>query len=68
LVNPKPAAVNQTIEYMLEKPNNKSIALDRLDLENPKEEVDPWQPIWSNTAFVVVMLGISCWYLYRQDL
>ncbi|MCE3014583.1 MAG: ABC transporter permease [Pirellula sp.] len=69
LANPKPAAVNETIEYMLQKPNNKSsIALDRVDLENPKEELDPWQPIWSNTVFVVVMLAISCWYLYRQDL
>jgi len=68
LANPKPAAVNETIEYMLQKPGNKSIALDRLDLENPKEEIDPWQPIWSNSAFVIVMLGICCWYLYRQDL
>jgi ABC-type transport system involved in multi-copper enzyme maturation permease subunit len=68
LVNPKPAAVNETIEYMLEKPGNKSIALDRADLENPKEELDPWQPIWSNTVFVIVMLTVCCWYLYRQDL
>lgn len=68
LLNPKPAAVNQTIEYMLVKPNNKALALSTDDLNRPKEQSDPWQPIYSNTAFILVILGVSCWYLYRQDL
>jgi ABC-type transport system involved in multi-copper enzyme maturation permease subunit len=67
-VNPKPAAVNETIEYVLKNPKNKTLAFDRNDLDAPKVVADPWTPIWSNLAFVCVMLGISCWYLYRQDL
>lgn len=67
-VNPKPAAINETIEFVLRNPKNKTIAVDRNDLDSPQIESDPWTPIWSNLAFVAVMLGISCWYLYRQDL
>lgn len=67
-VNPKPAAVNETIDHMLENPKNKSLALDRRDLEMPTEKSDPWQPLWSNAIFIAVMLAISCWLLYRQDL
>jgi hypothetical protein len=67
-INPKPAAVNETIEYVLRNPNNKSLEIDRSDLEGPKTTIDPWTPIWSNLGFIVVMLGVSCWYLYRQDL
>lgn len=67
-VNPKPAAVNETIEFVLKNPKNKTLAIDRTDLDVPKVVSDPWTPIWSNLAFVVVMLTVSCWYLYRQDL
>jgi hypothetical protein len=49
-------------------PKNKTLAIDRNDLDVPKVVSDPWTPIWSNLAFVVVMLTVSCWYLYRQDL
>ncbi len=68
LANPKPASVNQTIDHMLTRRSNRAIALDRQDLERAQDKLDPWQPIWSNAAFIVVMLSICCWYLYRQDL
>jgi ABC-type transport system involved in multi-copper enzyme maturation permease subunit len=67
-VNPKPSAMNETIEYVLKNPKNKTLALDRGDLDAPKVVADPWTPLWSNMLFVAVMLGVSCWYLYRQDL
>ena len=67
-VNPKPAAVNETIEYVLRNPKNKSLAVDRNDLDAPTIQTDPWRPIWTNFLFVAVMLSISCWYLSRQDL
>jgi hypothetical protein len=68
LVNPKPSAVNETIQYVLRNPDNKVSAFDRNDLEIPQVIRDPWQPIWSNSIFIAVMLGLGCWYLYRQDL
>lgn len=68
IANPKPAAVNDTIEYVLKKPDNKTIAIDRNDLDQATLKVDPWRPLWSNSIFIAVMLAVSCWYLYRQDL
>lgn len=67
-INPKPDAVNETIEYVLKNPKNKTLAFDRGELETPKVVADPWTPIWSNLVFVFAMLSLSCWYLYRQDL
>ena len=68
LVNPKPSAIQETIQYVLRNPNNKISAVDRADLDMPQVVSDPWQPIWSNGIFIAVMLAASCWLLYRQDL
>ncbi|MFN6399213.1 MAG: ABC transporter permease [Planctomycetota bacterium] len=68
LVNPKPSAIQNTIEYLLRNPENKISAVDRADLDIPQVVSDPWQPIWSNGIFIAVMLSASCWLLYRQDL
>ena len=68
LVNPKPSAIQETIQYVLRNPENKISAIDRADLDMPQVVSDPWQPIWSNGIFIAVMLSVSCWLLYRQDL
>ena len=68
LVNPKPAAINETIQYVLRNPENKVNVIDRTDLDIPQVQRDPWQPIWSNGIFILVMLALGCWQLYRQDL
>lgn len=68
LVNPKPSAIQETIQYVLKNPDNKISAVDRADLDIPQVVADPWQPIWSNGIFIAVMLAASCWLLYRQDL
>jgi hypothetical protein len=31
------------------------------------EQVDIWGPIWSNLAFLVVVLIVSCIYVQRRD-
>jgi hypothetical protein len=68
LVNPKPSAIQETIQYILKNPDNKVTAIDRADLDMPTIQRDPWQPIWTNAIFIAVMLSASCWLLYRQDL
>lgn len=68
LVNPKPSALQNTIQYLLKNPDNKISAVDRADLDIPQVIADPWQPVWSNGIFIAVMLSASCWLLYRQDL
>ncbi len=67
-VNPKPAAVYDTISYVLENPKNKTLAVNRADLEAATIKTDPWKPIWTNSLFIAALLTLSCWYLSRQDL
>lgn len=67
-VFPKPAAVSETIQYVVRNPDNKMPAFDNADLDIPRIEQNPWQPLWSNAIFIAVMLGLGCWHLYRQDL
>lgn len=67
-VNPKPAAVYDTISYVLENPKNKNLAVNRGDLDAATIKADPWKPIWTNSLFIIVVLTLSCWYLTRQDL
>ena len=55
-VNPKPSAMNDTIEYVLKNSKNKTIAIDRGDLDLPKIASDPWTPIWTNLLFIGFML------------
>ncbi len=66
--NPKPSSVDDTIEYCLRREDSVNFSLDTAALTNARPKVDPWQPIWSNSIFIVIMLTISCLYLHRQDL
>jgi hypothetical protein len=33
----------------------------------PPQKVDVWGPVWSNLAFLVVVLAIACLYIARKD-
>jgi hypothetical protein len=65
---PKPSSVDATILYCLKLGNDNKLSLDPALLGQTEQMGDPWQPLWSNAAFVAVMLTMCCVYLYRQDL
>lgn len=67
-INPKPAAMDNTISYLLTKKKSAGFEFDTASLEEAKPITDPWQPLWSNSFFIGIMLLICCLYLYRQDL
>lgn len=67
-VNPKPAAMDSTLLYLLQREETFGLQFDALDLESARQEIDPWSPLWSNMAFVGLLLAAGCWLLYRQDL
>jgi hypothetical protein len=67
LVCPKPSAVDNLTHWALARKEPLSFATQTEDMEQPGQSVDLWTPIWSNTAFIVVVLAISCVYLGRQD-
>lgn len=37
------------------------------DLSAARVEIDVWGPIWSNLAFVVIVLSLGCLYVARKD-
>ncbi len=69
LVNPKPAAIDALIQYTLTKEDPLALGLETTELSRPKgEKIDVWQPLWSNSLFIAVLLTAGCFYMYRQDL
>jgi ABC-type transport system involved in multi-copper enzyme maturation permease subunit len=67
IINPKPAALDETTQYLLQGKETLGISLDTTDVEQARAELDPWTPLWSNAIFVAVLLAISCCYLVRQE-
>ena len=64
---PKPSQLNQTVTYLLTS-NDAPVGGIRLeDPEGRAAKVDVWGPVWSNLAFLAVVLAISCLYISRKD-
>jgi hypothetical protein len=67
-VFPKPSQLYQTVTYVLTSKDAKvgGIRLDEGDGAGP-QKLDVWGPIWSNLAFLAIVLAIGCAYVYRKD-
>ena len=66
-VFPKPSQLNETVTYVLTSNESKSGGI-RLDNGNGgPQKLDVWGPVWSNLAFLVVVLAIACVVIYRKD-
>ncbi len=66
-VNPKPAAMDDAMAYLLTGRTTFDENLVTTKLDSSKRELSIWQPIFSNLAFVVVMLAICCIYVARKE-
>jgi hypothetical protein len=66
-VFPKPGELNQTVNHVLTSQDTKIAGLRFDDNQAPPQRVDVWGPVWSNLAFLVVVLFISCVYISRRD-
>ncbi len=67
LVNPKPSALDNTMAYLLSGEKTMTTQLVTRDLEAAQVELQVWQPIFSNLAFVIVIIGASCIYVARKE-
>jgi hypothetical protein len=67
MVNPKPAALDETTQYLLQGKETLGISVDTTDVEQSRAKLDPWTPLWTNGLFVAVMLGVACLYFVRQE-
>ncbi len=67
-VFPKPGQLNDTVTYVLTSKDSPGRAGVRFN-DNPDATVklDVWGPVWSNLAFLVVVLALACVYMYRKD-
>jgi hypothetical protein len=66
-VFPKPSELYQTVTYVLTSKDAKPGAIRLDDGNSGPQKLDVWGPVWSNLAFLVVVLAIACVYVYRKD-
>jgi hypothetical protein len=67
-VFPKPGELNETVNHVLTSGDTKLPGM-RFDDERAAvpTNVDVWGPVWSNLAFLAVVLLLACAYVYRKD-
>lgn len=66
-VNPKPSALDNTMNYLLSGNQTQSMNLVTNDLKQAQIELDVRGPLISNLVFVAVILLVSSIYLARKE-
>jgi hypothetical protein len=67
LVSPKPNSLNGVLQKLLSRDKAGQTQLINNDLSAARVEVEIWQPILSNLAFVTALLAIGCIYVWRKE-
>lgn len=69
-VFPKPGELNNVVNYLLTDQDTAAVGgpPGQTDLRQTRLKIDVVTPIWSSLAFVIVMLGLTCFYIRRADL
>jgi len=65
-IYPKPGELGKTVLYLLSE--QETMGAVGSDMRQAREHLKPWAPVWSSALFMIVMLAISCVYLWRTDL
>ncbi|MBI1900390.1 MAG: ABC transporter permease subunit [Planctomycetia bacterium] len=64
-VFPKPGELGDLVQYIVTEKDTGLTPFE--DLEVPQQQLNIWQPVWSNLIFVSVLLALGCWYVSRKD-
>ncbi|MBC7966470.1 MAG: ABC transporter permease subunit [Fuerstia sp.] len=71
---PKPGELNNAVQWILSGEQSVAISGDPEQGGNPEANLEAervtfnvWNAIFSNVAFIVVMLGLGCLYIARSD-
>jgi hypothetical protein len=67
LINPKPAAMDNAMGYLLTGNQTQSLNIITYDLQAAQLELEFWVPIVSNLLFVATMLGIGSFYIAKKE-
>jgi hypothetical protein len=65
-VFPKPGEMDNVVNYLLTGSESVSLGVGN-DLQVSRPRLDIWGPIWSNLAFIAVVVGLGCLYTHRKD-
>ena len=71
---PKPGELSNVVNYVLTDSETRTMGPPRefatatADLRQARVDLDIQGPIWSSLAFVVVMLSLTCVYIWRLDI
>lgn len=70
-VCPKPGELYRTVTYLLTEQKAEADTGESNDAElheyEPQPKSNPWRPVYSSLAFMVVILGLGCLYMERQE-
>jgi hypothetical protein len=66
-VFPKPGELGNTIQYLLRDEETIELGLPGGGLETKRAKLHPWTPVRSSLIFMLVVLGLACVYIERQD-
>ncbi len=66
-VFPKPGELDNTIQYLLRKEETIDMGMPGGDLQTRRVRLHPWAPVRSSLIFMLVVLGLACLYIERQD-
>ena len=64
---PKPGELDNLVHYLLTEEKSVSVSGDEQRLDSTHIALELWEPVVSNLAFLVVMLGLTCVYISRKD-
>lgn len=67
LICPKPGDLQNTMLYAVTGKKTAKIDGPGAPPGGRRVKLNPWQPVYSNSIFILLMLGIGCIYVYRQD-
>jgi hypothetical protein len=64
---PKPRDLANLVNYVLSSEETIQAGSPTADLRMPRIKLQVWPAVWSNLAFVAVMLALGAWYTQRKD-
>lgn len=66
-VFPKPGELDRTVQYVLTGKETTNLGMFGDNMQMARNKINPWRPVWSGVIFMVVMLGLACVYIERQE-
>lgn len=64
---PKPRMLNNTVQYLVTGKQTTDMGFFQGNLGQQREDLEPWKPVWSGLAFVVLVLLVACAYIERHE-